>query len=126
MSFGIFSFIVITGVVSYTLVYAFRNRRDAHNVSVLKESNFKLDGLLWILTTQFYPQLLNDISQDDNLNDNSRSALHNPDAINNTQTSIARRLRQYQKRNNKQGHKKLLQNLISIDTLDLNVFQDLE
>lgn len=40
--------------------------------------------------------------------------------------SVSRRLSQYSKRANKHGHRKLLQNLISIDTSDPSVLQDLE
>lgn len=40
--------------------------------------------------------------------------------------SVSRRLSQYTKRINKHGHRKLMQNLISIDTSDPSVLRDLE
>lgn len=62
---AIFFIVVAVAGLSLLSVFAFRYRRGSHNTLVLKESNQKLDGLLWILTSQFYPELLDDVSGDD-------------------------------------------------------------
>jgi heme/copper-type cytochrome/quinol oxidase subunit 2 len=51
MQTAIFFIVVAVAVLSLLLVFAFRYRRGSYNTLVLKESNQKLDGLLWILTS---------------------------------------------------------------------------
>jgi len=127
MQTAIFFIVVAVAGLSLLSVFAFRYRRGSYNTLVLKESNQKLDGLLWILTSQFYPELLNDVSGDQVQAENSRDRLHRPVRISEeAAVSVSRRLSQYSKRANKHGHRKLLQNLISIDTSDPSVLQDLE
>lgn len=41
--------IIMAGVVSLFIIIRFRLRRNIHNLSVLKESNNKLDNLIWYL-----------------------------------------------------------------------------
>lgn len=65
MQTAIFFIVVAVAGLSLLSVFAFRHRRASYNTLVLKESNQKLDGLLWILTSQFYPELLNDVSGDE-------------------------------------------------------------
>ena len=64
MQTAIFFIVIAVAGLSLLLVFAFRYRRGSHNSAVLKDSNRKLDGLLWILASQFYPELLNDVSDD--------------------------------------------------------------
>ena len=115
---------VAVAALSLLLVFAFRYRRGSHNSAVLKDSNRKLDGLLWILASQFYPELLNDVSDDvsaENSKDRLRGQGRTPEEA---AVSVARRLSQYSKNTKKPVH--LLQNLLSIDTSDPSVLQDLE
>jgi len=51
-------FIISAGVISVSIILSFRNRKSLYNMVVLKESNQKLDGLLYLLAYSL-EQLMN-------------------------------------------------------------------
>jgi len=60
---GIFV-IAIAGIVSLLVIIRFRLRRNIHNLGVLKESNNKLDNLVWYLNIVNKNRRLSEIEND--------------------------------------------------------------